>query len=222
MPGLIKIFINPAVAANEKVEEAYSQQVKYLKEVWDDDTYGLERIVRLFLCAVQFLFPILLIRDIFGRRGIVTRKLAVEGYTFLKLLLPLFVLFFGFYRSPVVVGIIIYLLSETIVHILHLIFLYDIHEAAVSYHRSVLFLFLHYAEVVLDFATIYIGFNLLSEKLSPISAIYFSLVANATVGFGDIVPQGNIGRLVLISQVLIGVLFLLLFINYFSQKINEK
>jgi hypothetical protein len=76
--------------------------------------------------------------------------------------------------------------------------------------------------VVLDFATIYIGFDLLSEKLTAVSAVYFSLVVNATVGFGDIYPNGRTGQLVVISQLLVCILFIILFINYFSQKINEK
>ncbi|MFH1075039.1 MAG: potassium channel family protein [Candidatus Firestonebacteria bacterium] len=83
-------------------------------------------------------------------------------------------------------------------------------------------LFLSYVEVVLDFATVYMGFDLLSETLSPVSAIYFSLVTNTTVGFGDIHAKGAAGQLVVISQLLVCVLFIILFINYFSQKTNER
>ncbi len=52
---------------------AYSQQIQYLKKVLEDDTYGLERAVRLFICTVQFVFPILLVRDIFGMLGSIPR-----------------------------------------------------------------------------------------------------------------------------------------------------
>jgi hypothetical protein len=218
MKRLVRILLNPGAITDERVEEAYRQQVKCLKKVWGDDTYGLERILRLFLCIIQFAFPILLIRDIFGRLGTTPRKLAVEFYTVIKLFFPLLVLIFGLYRHHFVIFIVIYLLSETIFHVLNLIFLSDIHSISVSYHRSFLLLFLNYIEVVLDFATIYLGFDLLSEKLSPVSAVYFSLVVNTSVGLGDIYPKGTGGQLVMIAQLLVCVLFIFLFINYFSQK----
>jgi hypothetical protein len=222
MKRFIKIFINTKAISKEETEEAYSQQLKYLKRVWDDDSFGLERIVRLFLCTAQFIFPVLFIRDIFGRGGVVSRKLAVEFYTFLKFLFPLFVLVSGLYRYHLVIFVIIYLLCETILHITNLVFLSDIYSVSISYRRSILILCLHYIEVVLAFATIYIGFDLVSEKLTWVSAAYFSLVANATVGFGDIIPKGSVGQLVLMAQLLVGILFVVLFINYFSQKVNEK
>jgi len=219
---LTKILIKPGTLSNKKTESAYAQQLRYLAIVWEDNTYGLERILRLFLSLAQFAFPILLIRDIFGRFGTLYRKLAVEFYTLLKLIFPLLVLAFGLYQYPFVVAVIVYLLSETILHILNLIFLYDVHSAAVSYHRSLLLLFLHYLEVVFDFAVVYIGFDLLNESLSPVSALYFSMVANTTVGFGDIHAKGAAGQLVVIAQLIVCVLFIVLFINHFSQKENER
>ncbi len=221
MKRLVKILLNPDAITDERAEEAYRQQVKCLKKVWHDDTYGLERILRLFLCIIQFIFPILLIRDIFGRMETTSRKLAVEFYTVIKLLFPLLVLIFGLYLSYFVVLIVIFLLCETIFHILNLIFLQDIHAITVSYHRSFLLLFLNYIEVVMDFAVIYLHFDLLSEKLSHLSAVYFSLVVNTTVGFGDIYPKSAGGQLVVMAQLLVCVLFIILFINYFSQKAQK-
>jgi hypothetical protein len=214
----IRLFINPHMHNTHKLESAYGQQLVHLKGVYNDDTYGLERILRLFLCSVQFIYPILLLREIFGRFGSTYRKLAVEFYTLLKLILPLFILYFGLYHYPAVIFIIIYLLSETVFHILNLIFLTNIHSASISYHRAMLLLLLNYLEVVLDFAVVYIGFGLLSQPLNPLSAIYFSLVASTTVGFGDIHAQGTAGQAVVISQLVVCLLFIVLFINYFSQK----
>jgi hypothetical protein len=218
MHNLIKIFINPEVSSGEKVEEAYRQQIKYLKRAWSDRTYGLERLVQLFLCVVQFIYPMLLVRDIFGRAGVTSRKMAGEFYAVLKWLFPLLVLSFGLYRHPTIIIVIVYLLSETIFHILSLIFLSDIHGMVPSYHRSILLLFLHYLEVVFDFAVVYIGLGLLSQTLTPVSAVYFSLVASTTVGFGDIHAQGTIGQLIVIAQLIVCVLFIILFINYFLQR----
>ncbi|MFA5362633.1 MAG: potassium channel family protein [Candidatus Omnitrophota bacterium] len=215
-----KIFVNSSFWSGKKAESAYLHQLRYLKAVWNDDSYGLERLLRLFLCGIQFVYPVLLIRDIFGRKEAAARKLAVEAYVILKLLFPLIVLWTGLYRFPWVAAVIVYLLTETTFHILNLIFLSDVHSVSVSYHRSILLLFLHYIETALDFAVIYIAFDLLSEPLNWVSAVYFSMVASTTVGFGDIHARGTTGQAVVISQLVICVLFIILFINYFSQKIN--
>ena len=221
MLNFLKIFANLQTLVHEDREAAYRQQVGHLKEVWNDDAYGLERLLRLFLCLAQFIFPLLLLRDIFGRFGAISRKLSVEFYNLLKLFFPLAILYSGLYRYHFIIAVVIYLLSETILHLLNLIFLEDVHAAAVSYRRSILLLLLHYLEVILDFAVIYIGFDLLSEKLSWVSAVYFSLVAGATVGFGDIYAKGTAGQLVVIAQLLICILFVLLFINHFAQRAEK-
>jgi hypothetical protein len=218
MGNLLKLFINPTSIPREENAEAYSQQVRYLKHVWNEESYGLERLVRLLLCLMQFLYPILLIRDIFGRWGILGRRFAVECYTLFKFIFPLLALFLGWYRQGWIVFLIVYLLSETIVHILHLIFLDDVHAAAISYRRSLLMLLLHYAEVVFDFAVIYMAFDLLTRPMTAMAAIYFSIVATATVGFGDITAKNTLGMAVVSAQLVVCVLFIILFINYFSSR----
>jgi voltage-gated potassium channel len=203
-------------------QEAYAQQVIFLKQVWREQTYGLERMVRLGLCLAQFIFPVLLIRDIFGRWGATGRKLAVESYTVFKFIFPLAVIWQGWYRSPWVVWLIAYLFADTFVHILHLIFLSDVHEASVSYRRSLLLIFLHYAEVAFDFAVVYLAFDLLKPAAGKVGALYFSLVATTTVGFGDITAKNSAGQLVVMAQLAVCVAFIVVFINYFSQRSNER
>lgn len=221
--GILKIFVNPVPkpSASGRLPEAYAQQLGFVRKVWNEQAYGVERIVRLALCLVQFLFPVLLIRDIFGHWGVLGRKLAVELYTVLKFAFPLVVLWQGWYTHKAVVFLIVYFMSDTFVHILHLIFLDDIHSAVVSYRRSLLLIFLHYIEVMFDFAVIYTAFDLLSRPMGPVSALYFSVVATTTVGFGDITAKNTAGQLVVMTQLLVCVTFIVVFINYFSQKRNE-
>ena len=218
-----KIFANmPVREKPEKMREAYAQQVRYVKELWNEQTFGLERLMRLFLCLAQFLFPVLLIRDIFGRFGHLGRKLAVETYTVFKFVFPLVVLWQGWFRYPFVIFLVVYFASDTFIHLLHLIFLSDLHPVAASYRRSLLLIFLHYAEMCFDFAVIYMAFDLLNRQMDVITAIYFSLVATTTVGFGDICPKNTAGQIVVMTQLSMCVVFIIVFINYFSQKINEK
>lgn len=206
----------------EKLPEAYQQQIEYVRIIWREKTYGLDRLVRLFLVCAQFVFPVLLIRDIAGRWGVVGRRTAVETYAVAKFLFPLLCLWFGWYAYPAATFLIIYLLGDTLIHLLHLIFLADVHSAAVSYRRSLLLIFLHYGEVIADFAVLYLTFGLLAQPASPLSALYFSTVATTTVGFGDITVRPGLGQVVAICQLLICVIFIVVFINYFSQKNGEK
>ena len=213
-----KIFFNPHTVSREKPSSAYQLQIAYLKRVWNEDTYGQERFLRLSICLAQFIYPLLLIREVFGRSGVTFRKLAGEFYTLFKLVFPLLVLFFGFYRHHWLIILIIYLLSETVIHLLSLIFLFDVEDLTLSYRRGILLLLLNYLEVILDFSVIYIGFDLLSQALTPVSAVYFSLVASTTVGFGDIHAKAGAGQLVVIVQLLVCVSFIILFINHFTQR----
>jgi hypothetical protein len=213
-----RLFFNPRGMHNAKVSSAYHAQREQCKEIWEGSAFGVERLLQLFLCLLQFVFPLLFIKEVFGRRGSVARKLAVEFYGFLKVIFPLYVLVSGLYRIPAFVYIAVYFLSETILHIVSLVFLADIKELALSSSRALLLLCMHYSEVILDFSVLYIGFNLLSEALTPVSAVYFSVVAATTVGFGDIHAKGGAGQLAVIAQLLICLLFIMVFFNYFSRK----
>jgi hypothetical protein len=72
-----------------------------------------------------------------------------------------------------------------------------------------------------DFAVIYMAFDLLNAAMDPVTSLYFSLVATATVGFGDITPKNTAGQLVVMAQLLVCISFIIVFINYFSQKRSE-
>jgi len=215
---LKKVFLGNVSIDDGYIESGYKEQLSYLKKVWKDKTYGVERIVRLAICLIQFVYPTIFIRSIFGVLGARARKVAVEAYIVLKLLFPLIVLYTGLYQHMLVIAIIIYLLTETIFHILGLIFLSDLHPFSISYRRSILLLFLHYLEVVFDFSVIYTAFDLLNKKLSPLSALYFSFVTNTTLGYGDIYPKSTSGQIAVIAQLIIFIMFVILFIDYFSSK----
>tara|TARA_B100000029_G_scaffold245185_1_gene242311 strand:- start:1024 stop:1422 length:399 start_codon:yes stop_codon:yes gene_type:complete len=52
--------------------------------------------------------------------------------------------------------------------------------------------------------------------------LYFSIVVYTTVGFGEIVPIGMLGKSVMIFESIIGGLFLAIFIVAMYKKINER
>jgi len=219
-----KIFIGPGTTDDEKIDRAYKQQISHLDEVWNDhkdSSYGIERILRLFLVIIQFIYPTLLLRNIFGNYGRYARKLVVEFYAVAKLLFPIFALASGLYKSSFIIAFNVYLLTETIFNISGLIFLSDIYSVTISYRRSILLLLLNYVGVTLGFSIVYSGFDLLNKALSPISAVYYSFVTTTTLGYGEYYPKNGIGQIVVISQLIVFILFVVLFINYFSSRLDH-
>lgn len=227
-------LINSAKAKNNEsagknVQPNHSSlkyQRKNLRKVWDNEQHndaGIEKLLRLFLVAIQFIFPGIYIRHAFGKNGIVFKDIAVETYVIFKTILPFVFLVTGFYTSVYAILITAYLLAETILYVTTLIFVTDIFSKPKSYRRSVLLLFFNYLEIAFDFAVIYGGLQLLNkEAKSIIDFIYFSFVTSATIGYGDIYPASDLGKIMVSLHSVIFLIFIVLFLNFFSSKVEDE
>ncbi len=56
---LRNLFISPGLNDDRIQNLGIQNQVKYMKKIWNDNTYGIERLLRIFLFLIQFLFPVL-------------------------------------------------------------------------------------------------------------------------------------------------------------------
>ena len=183
--------------------------------------------MRLFLVCVQFVFPALYVRHFTGKMGLLGRKLGVEIYVVIKLLLPLIFLKYQLTENPIILGITIYMLLETILYLSSLIFLSDIYASPITYKRSLLLLFVNFIEIGLEYAVIFSYFNLhnvnfFTEQInSSLDIIYFSFVSLSTLGFGDISVSTDIGKIIVLFQILTFILFVGLFLNFYASKIHE-
>lgn len=221
---LYKLFFGKPEYNRPLKHTAYETQRLNFVRIWNNEKHhdtGFEKILRLFLVAIQFIFPGLHVRNFFGKRGEISRNVAIEFYVFFKTLLPLLFLFSGLYKYPITVAISAYLLAESIFYVATLIFVSDMFMKPRSYRRNILMLFLNYLELAFAFAVIYAGLHLLGDNpQSVIDYIYFSVVSSTTIGYGDFHPVTNLGKVIVCTQAVMVVAFVVLFLNFFSSKVE--
>lgn len=95
--------------------------------------------------------------------------------------------------------------------------------------RSLLiFSFLSYVIAIYGFALAYVAvsryfvgsFNV--SELDLIGGIYFSVTTIATVGFGDIVPVSSLARLMVVSEMFMGLAYAVFFFSIIASFLREK
>jgi hypothetical protein len=220
----------PNTRPTNKLRPALTNQWLNVKRIWKNkhnNDFGLERLLRLSLALLLFIFPGLYIRAFFGRFGLLGRKLGVELYVMIKLFLPIIFFKLGWTDNIIVALFAGIMIIETVLYLASLIFLSTEFAQPISYKRSLISVFINYIEICLDYAVIYsyCNYNItgfFNEKLtSNFQAIYFSFVTSATVGFGDIVTKNHFGQLLVVTQIILFLFFAGLFISFFASKIHD-
>ncbi len=216
---------------NEKPHySAVERQRKTLLRIWRNDNYqdfGIERIIRLLLVVSQFVFPGLYIKEYFGRFGHQWRMLGVEFYVLVKLSLPLILFKMNLTGADWAMYLMAYMMVETIMYLTSLIYLTDVLNRPDNFRRSTTLMLINYVELGLEYAVLYsyFGIHIPEFFAKPFSgdldAIYFSFVTSATVGYGDNYPVHETGRLLVITQLFLFLVFVGLFINFFTTKIHD-
>lgn len=203
----------------------YKLQLIKISDVWNGKNeydYGILRVFRLTLVSSLLLFPGVLIDQFFKNYSTITRKLIVEIYVVFKTIFPVVVLVNHWFLNPWIYFVTIYLLIETYIYLFSKIFLADQHTKT-SNMRTLMLLIINFLESSFTFAVIYLSGNYLNIKPDAvIDAIYYSFVTSATIGYGDIHPITFDGKLVVITQILSSVSFIVLFFNFFSGKANQQ
>jgi Ion channel len=202
----------------------YHTHWRNLQKIWNNERHhdiGFEKILRLILVALHFVFPGIHIRNVTGRFGSIKRNVVIEFYVLCKTLLPLYFLASGLYVHPWVMILSSYLLAETVCYVASLIFVSDIFVKPRSYRRNILMLFFNYLEISFCFAVIYAGLHLLGDQpKSVFDYVYFSVVTSTTIGYGDFHPVTNMGKVFVCVQAIMVVAFIVLFLNFFGSKVE--
>ena len=194
--------------------------------IWNneqEEDIGLEKVLRLVLAISQFIFPGIYLKHFIGGRRILFQELTVDLYVLFKIGWNLWIVYNGLQDNDLLVWITIWLMTETLLHIPTLIFASDIFSRPRSYRRSMLLLFFNYLEVVFGFAVLYSSGDYIKPTFSQwFDPVYFSFISGATVGFGDFYPINPMGKFLVVLQVVIFIIFAALFLNFFSNKVEQK
>lgn len=194
--------------------------------IWNNDHHddvGIEKLVRLLLALSQFLFPGIYVKHFFGRMGSAVQYLGMDLYVLLKVGFPLYLLYNRIYDAEFLLIIVFWLMLETVLYVPTLIFASDIISRPSSYRRSMMLLFFNYFEIIFAFAFIYANGDYLNLPFKQwYDPIYFSFTTLATIGFGDYFPVTGMGKLLVCSQAIIFLAFVVLFINFFSNRMENK
>jgi hypothetical protein len=218
-----KLFLGSASIEDAGIKHDLYAHLVIIRKVWRGEDYqdfGLERLFRLFLISCKLLFPGIYFDHLFSKISNTSQKIWIEFYVLFKASFPLIVLHAQLSTNSVLFFLNIYLLLETMLDILIQIFVSEQYSTE-NTRRSLLVLFLNFMEVVFGFAVIYSYGRFLNIPIADqIDALYFSIMTSTTIGFGDIHPAGNPGKIICAIQALTSLAFIVLFFNYFNSKIK--
>ena len=202
------------------------KRIQNIKAIWNNDHQddnGIEKIVRLFLSTSQLLFPGIYIKYLASKKGFEYQDLAIDCYVLLKVAFPLLVLINGLQNNHFLIILLIYVLTETVLYIPTLIFASDLFSKPRSYKRSMLLLFFNYMEIIFAFGVLYSCDNFLNKPFTNwFDAVYFSVITSSSIGYGDFYPVTTQGKVLVSTQALLFLFFVVLFLNFFSTKIKAK
>ena len=202
------------------------KRIQNIKAIWNNDHQddnGIEKIIRLLLSTSQLLFPGIYIKYWAYKKGNQYQDLALDIYILLKVSFPIFILTQEWQHNKWMVYSMIYLMLETVLYIPTLIFASDLFSKPRSYKRSMLLLFFNYLEIVFSYAVIYSCGNYLNKPFTHwFDAVYFSIITSSSIGYGDFYPETTFGKVLVSSQALLFLFFVILFLNFFSSKIKAK
>lgn len=202
------------------------KRIQNIKSIWNNDHQddnGIEKVTRIFLSSSQLIFPGIYIKYLATKFGEEYKDIALDFYIIMKVVFPFLILSNNWQANNYLIGIMVYVLIETLLYIPTLIFASDLFAKPRSYKRSMLLLFFNYLEIIFSFGVLYtLGDNMNKPFEHWFDSIYFSIVSTNSIGFGDYYPITTYGKVLVSLQAIFFLSFVILFLNFFSAKVKSK
>lgn len=221
-----KLLLGRHYKKDKPKQSPIQKRIQNILSIWNNDHQddnGIEKIVRLLLSSSQLLFPGIYIKHLANKIGYQYQDISMDLYVLAKVIFPVFILYHGWQNEMVLIGILVYLLLETVFYIPTLIFASDLFSRPRSYKRSMLLLFFNYVEVICAFAVLYSIGNQMNKPFTHwFEPIYFSTITSNSIGYGDYHPISLLGKILVSIQSMFFLSFVVLFLNFFSTKVKVK
>jgi hypothetical protein len=77
--------------------------------------------------------------------------------------------------------------------------------------------------LIASFGVIYAAGNYLNMPINSwVDALYFSFITGVTIGYGDFYPINEIGKILVMLQIISTLSFLFLFFNFFTPRVQDS
>lgn len=223
---LQKLFLGKNYRKDKPKWSPIQKRLQNISAIWNNDHQddnGIEKLVRLLLSSSQLLFPGIYIKQLAYKIRYSFQDITMDFYVVSKVIFPIVILYHGWQNNWILVGIMVYVLLETVLYIPTLIFASDVFSRPRSYKRSMLLLFFNYIEVIGAFAVLYSIGNQMNKPFTHwFEAIYFSTITSNSIGYGDYHPVSLFGKILATLQSMFFLSFVVLFLNFFSTKVKSK
>jgi hypothetical protein len=217
---LYLLTFGPGTSTEKTTHTGYRDLTDRICKEWKRPTYGLLRLVRLGILVSRYVSPTVLIDSAVNAKKDSMVGVSREVMYFLRLAFFLLVLLTRLHGYKIVFGIVVFLILDIISSLLGTAFLWGTYS--LDRQRSLILAISNYFEITLAFAVLYLHCDCLSVKnLCASQALYFSLVTAATVGYGDLVPNGTQGRWLVICQICVFVIFVLVILAILTSRAQQ-
>lgn len=192
----INKFLNDAKTVFEKnrrivCHTSWQSSMRYFQEIIQNDSkrgyFAIAKAIRFLLWIIRYLFlPLLLLKDLIGKKDWEKRRCFVEGLTFCKAILPvIFLIILRLWKLStsvriVLAVIIIYFMLDTVTYLLTLILMADIQNPSANLIRSIILLFVNYVEIAFDFTFLYYCYNV-EKEIAIRQALVFGFLNDNTM-----------------------------------------
>lgn len=186
-------------------------------------TRGVHKWFSAFLYGIKFFFPVFWIRKLIDDYEL--RNTFLETYIVLKLFILIWLIYFKI-DNAWAVFVAIYCLADLVQYFLGLVFLSHIFTKIPTIYKNFAHLGLNLLEITLAFCVLYFNFHAIGTWGVPTSSIvdifYFSLVTFATVGYGDILPLNQVGKILVVLQIIVSFIFISIICSSFVSQLIMK